>query len=63
MGGEGRRLRGEAPKMAKLEGGCEIIEDADKTALVMGVTRLKYGLLVLGRLTEDLTLPQKQLRE
>ena len=30
--------------------------------MVMGVPRLKFDLLSLGRLTEDQTSPQRQLR-
>ena len=50
---EGWRMQGEELKMAEVEGKWEMIEEADKTTLVMGVTCLKYDLLSLRRLTED----------
>ena len=38
-----------------------MIEEADKPTLVMGVPRLKFDLLALGRLTEDQTPLRRQL--
>ena len=40
----------------------ERIEEPNKLTLVMEFPRLKYDLLALGRLTEDLTPPHRQLR-
>ena len=57
------RLRGEELNIFKVEGNCEGIEEADKTILVMGFTRLKLDLLALGRLTEHEAPPRIHLRE
>ena len=48
--------------MAEVEGKWERIEYADKPTLVMGVPPLEFDLIALGRLTEDQTPPQRQLR-
>ena len=48
--------------MAEVEWKWEGIEESDKPILVMGVTRLKFYLLALGRLTEDQAQPRKKLR-
>ena len=48
--------------MVEVEGEWEGIEEADQPTLVMGFPRMKYDLLALGRLNEDLILPQRQLR-
>ena len=55
-------MRGEALKMAELEGKRERIEEAYQPTLVMRITWLKYYLLALGRLTGDLTPPRRELR-
>ena len=51
------RLRGEGLNMAEVEGKWEGIEELYKPIPVMGVTRLKFDLLALGRLTEDQAPP------
>ena len=56
------RLIGEELNMEKMEGKWEVIEDADKPIMVMGVPRLKFDLLALGRLTEYQAPPRRQLR-
>ena len=48
--------------MAEVERKWERIEEAYKPTLVMGVYRLKCYNLTLGRLNEDQTPPQRQLR-
>ena len=48
--------------MAEGDRKWERIEEADKTTLVIGFNQLKYYLLALIRITEDLTPPQRQLR-
>ena len=54
-------LKGEALNMEEVEGGWEGIEEADQPILVMGVPHMKYDLLSLRRLTEDLTPSRRQL--
>ena len=49
--------------MAEVEGKWEMLEEAEKPTLVMGVTHLKFDLLALGKLTEDQAPPRRQLRD
>ena len=62
MDDEGCRLRGEKLRMTKVEGKWEVIEEAYKPILVMGVPRLNFYLLSLGRLAKYKTPLQRQLR-